>query len=56
VGGTCSTYSSGAANGAFYGPNAEYAGGVWKVKVSSEGSVNANGMFQGTKGTSLPPP
>jgi hypothetical protein len=55
VGGTCSTYSSGAANGAFYGPNAEYAGGVWKVNVSSEGPVNANGMFQGTKGTSLPP-
>lgn len=49
-GGACG--GSGSANGAFYGPNAEQAGGVWKA---TSGGAYANGMFQGTKGTSLPP-
>jgi hypothetical protein len=47
VNGTCNTGGSGAANGAFYGPNAEYAGGVWKVTNGLGGY--ANGMFQGSK-------
>ena len=38
---------SGSAKGAFYGPNAEYTGGVWKVKDGVNG--NANGMFQGAR-------
>jgi hypothetical protein len=42
--------SSGSANGAFYGPNAEQAGGVWNVNGSGG---YANGMFQGTKGPPL---
>jgi hypothetical protein len=36
----------GAAAGAFYGPNAEHAGGVWKVNGVSG---YANGVFQGSK-------
>jgi hypothetical protein len=38
---------TGSAAGAFYGPNAEYTGGVWQV--GSTGGY-ANGIFQGTKG------
>jgi len=37
---------TGSAAGAFYGPNAEHTGGVWRV--GSPGGY-ANGMFQGTK-------
>jgi hypothetical protein len=37
----------GVATGAFYGPNAQHAGGVWKV---SNGTPEyANGVFQGSK-------
>jgi predicted RecA/RadA family phage recombinase len=38
---------AGAATGAFYGPNAQHAGGVWQVIVPTYG--NANGVFQGSK-------
>jgi hypothetical protein len=41
------TSGVGAATGAFYGPNAQHAGGVWQVSVPIYG--NANGVFQGSK-------
>ena len=53
VDGICGGFSL--AKGAFYGPNAEYTGGVWQV-VNEDVWVAANGMFQGAKGASLPPP
>ncbi len=46
VNGQC-TSGVGSAKGAFYGPNAQHAGGVWQVSVPIYG--NANGVFQGSK-------
>ena len=48
VNGDCGSAGwDGAANGAFYGPNAEHAGGVWQANTPT--GKHANGMFQGTK-------
>jgi hypothetical protein len=48
VNGDCGSAGwDGAANGAFYGPNAEHAGGVWQANTPT--GKHANGMFQGSK-------
>jgi hypothetical protein len=48
VNGACGTGgASGYATGAFYGPNAQHAGGVWNVNNGLSGY--ANGVFQGSK-------